>query len=181
MFMFRWVPYEERDSLVEQLAAGVSRLTQCFAGRAGPIIVLAHSAGGIIASYAASLITVPAGTALPYVHVLTIAAPLAGVLGRPGTEDGTASGPFIMEMGTAYTPYSRPAYGVEVVHLRTSYPADVHMKPDGDHLPNDPAIGVVGAPQIDLPAAVTHDQSVMCVARQVADGTWRRWFRARDQ
>jgi pimeloyl-ACP methyl ester carboxylesterase len=176
MFMFRWVPYEERDAIVEQLAAGVSRLAECFAGHARPIILLAHSAGGIIASYAASLIAVPAGTPLPYVHVITVAAPLAGILGRPGSEDGTSAGPFIMEMGTSYTPYSRPSYGVQVAHLRTSYPADVHMKPDNGHLPNDREIGVVGARQIDLPADVTHDKSVWFAARKIADGSWHRWF-----
>jgi pimeloyl-ACP methyl ester carboxylesterase len=161
MFMFRWSANGNREQTESLLAAGVSHLLACFAGRAHPVLLLAHSAGGLVASYAQSRIIVPAGATLPAVYVVTVASPLAMSQ--------------TMSLGTL----PAEAKGVRVAHLRTSYPADPHMKPDDGRLPNDPSVGVAGARQIDLPPDVNHDGSILYAAQRFADGTWKEWFDAR--
>src|SRR5258708_3721429 len=55
VFMLRWVPYDSRDAVAQRLALGISRLAQCLPHASGRLIVLAHSAGGLVSSYGASL------------------------------------------------------------------------------------------------------------------------------
>jgi alpha-beta hydrolase superfamily lysophospholipase len=162
--------------LVEELSAGVSRLSTCLSGHGHPIVLLAHSAGGVIASFAAARINVPVGVTLPGVFIMTVASPLAGTMARISAADGTAEPRFVMDLGTAITSYPAAAFGVQVVHLRTSFPADPHMEVTKEgHLPNDPSVGVAGARQINLPVELSHDASLLYVARKIADGSWERW------
>ena len=176
MFMFRWSPVAARDPLVEALSAGISRLAQCLAGHARPIWVLAHSAGGVIAAYAAGRINVPVGTPLPGVTIFTVGSMLAGTLTRAANADGTEQPLLFLNLGQTITEYPSAAYGVQVFHLRTSYPADYFMKPEpGGRLPNDPSVGVKGARQIDLPPELAHDAALLYVAKKITNGTWREW------
>jgi hypothetical protein len=59
---------------------------------------------------------------------------------------------------------------VRVVHLRTQAPADVSMMGLPAHPPNDPSVGVPGAPQINLPAKLNHDGALIYVIRALMDG-----------
>jgi hypothetical protein len=68
-----------------------------------------------------------------------------------------------------------------VVHLRTSAPADPFMLPNQDHLPNDRRVGVPGAPQIDLPRRLGHDEALEYVSERLADGSWAEWLDAPRQ
>ncbi|HEV8324202.1 MAG TPA: hypothetical protein VG389_21470 [Myxococcota bacterium] len=172
MYMFRWLPYEGRDALVEALAGGVSRLGQCLAGRAKAVVILAHSAGGVLAARAAASIKVPAGGAP--VHVVTVAAPLAGTGERKGRSDGAEEAKFLLDLGTSLPPYAAAAAGVDVTHLRTHWPADTVMKPD-EHgrAPNDPTWAVPGARVVELPAELTHDGALLFAARAIGTAGYK--------
>lgn len=174
LFMFRWGPMERLEAMTRDLALGLSTLLSCRPEE--EVVVLAHSAGGIIASAAAPLVRAPPGDA-PRLKILTVASPLAGILSwrKPGIDGGPQTH-FIVQLGARLTPYSAPAPGVAAVHLRTHYPADPVMRPAKNFIPNDPAVGIPGARQLDLPADLGHDEALLAVASWFADGTWRRWF-----
>jgi pimeloyl-ACP methyl ester carboxylesterase len=168
IFMFRWVAYAERDTLVEELAGGTSRIVECLRGRAGPFIVLAHSAGGVLAARAAAITAVPAGET---VRVYTVAAPLAGTGDRKVNRDGSPEATFMLDLGTDIKAYPAAAPRLEVTHLRTTFPSDTVMKPNRKgHAPNERGIGVPGAREVDLPVKLGHDDSLLWVARELAEG-----------
>ena len=82
----------------------------------------------------------------------------------------------MLDFGTRITEYPVAPTSVATVHLRTQYPGDQVMKPKDGLAPNDPAVGIPGARQVDLPATLTHDEALVYVAQKIADGTWREWF-----
>ena len=60
------------------------------------------------------------------------------------------------------------ARNVLVTHLRTQFPGDVVMEPKFDrHAPNMRGVGVLGATEIDLPSSLSHDGSLLYVARRL--------------
>ncbi len=179
VYMFRWVPYDARDALVERLAEGLTRLARCSPER--EVIVLAHSAGGVLASYAAGRLALPLRTGeRPRLVVLTVASPLAGTqLFSSPLAEGRAQPSFFFDLGAEIFRYPPSGPGVEVYHLRTQYPADRVMRrtPLGG-LPNDRSVKVPGARQIDLPPSIGHVEALGYVAQRLVDGTWSSWRRS---
>ncbi len=176
VFMFRWIPFERRELIVTRLAKGVSRLAECLPGAPGRLLVIAHSAGGVIASFAVGRMTAPGPVGeARWLTVLTVAAPLAGKGRRDARPDGNGEAIFFLDLGTRILSYPAPTHGIQVVHLRTFAPADSVMEADQDLIPNDPKIGVPGAPQVDLPRGLSHPEALKYVAGEVAAGRWTAW------
>jgi pimeloyl-ACP methyl ester carboxylesterase len=176
VFMFRYGPFEERDLLADRLATGISQLARCIPDGAGRMLVLAHSAGGVLSSLAAARVKAPEGATADWLTVLTVASPLAGTNSAFSPREPPPQRPLMMEMGMKITSYPAPAPGVRVVHLRSSAESDGFMRPSRGWLPNDPSVGVPGAPQIDLPVELDHPQALVYAAKRIADGTWREWL-----
>jgi pimeloyl-ACP methyl ester carboxylesterase len=176
MFMFRWVLMEKLPGMASDLAHGISRLVACRPKQ--PVVVLAHSAGGVIVATAASKLVIPAQSPDDVVTILTVAAPLAGTMARERRDAGRPP-PLMIDIATHIRSYASAPRGVRAAHLRTAYPADELMEPSGDFVPNDPAVGIPLARQIDLPPHLGHDESLIHVAYRLADGSWRDWFPAR--
>ncbi len=174
VFLFRWFPWSSRDALVSQLSRGVSTLGWCGTT---PVVVLAHSAGGVLASLAAARVVAPPTAPPGWLTVVTVASPLAGTV-APARRDDQQLLMFFLDLGTA-THYPAPARGVRVLHLRTSPPADPDMAAFLGHAPNDVGVGVPGARQIDLPRALTHSGAMVYVGRRLADGSFARWANER--
>lgn len=179
-YFFRWVPYDDRESLSRRLAAGLSRLLECIPDAAGRVVLLAHSAGGVATSFAASQIVAPPQAKKPFITLITVASPLAGTVGTRGNKDGRPEGTFMLDLGSAIQGYPAPADGVRALHLRTSYPADHVMKVTDGFAPNNPAIGIPGARQVNLPETLGHSEALVYAARRVADGTWMAWLEEPD-
>jgi pimeloyl-ACP methyl ester carboxylesterase len=199
LFFFRWVPLDHLDTLSRGLGAGLRALASCLDGEGDELIVLAHSAGGIIAAQAASRVSTRAGA--PSVRVFTAASALAGIQVRkeageddeseeeegegeeveagapsPEAEAKAENRYFVTAMGGAFRDYAPVGKGVEVFHLRTQAPADPVMKPRRDgKLPNDPRVGVPGAYQVSLPSKLGHDQSLLYATERIEDGAWVKW------
>lgn len=174
VFMVRWMAFERLGAMTDRLAQGLSRLLACRPQQ--EVVVLAHSAGGVLVSEAAAKVQVPPQSPDDALKVITVAAPLAGTMRRVRKADGSAESRFILDLGTHFTRYPPPPRGVKAVHLRSQFPADGVMEPDGDFIPNDPEIGIPGAAQIDLPAHLDHVAAFLYAAEQLADGGWRAWF-----
>ncbi|MBL8958195.1 MAG: hypothetical protein JNK82_45905 [Myxococcaceae bacterium] len=171
VFMFRWVPYEDRDEAAQRLADGVTRLSACAPER--QLLVLAHSAGGVVASHAASRVKLSPEAKL---DVWTVASPLAGTVRRAGNADGRAEAVLMLDLGSRISRYPIAARGVSVKHLRTSAAADDIMQPTGDLVPNDVKVGVPGAPQLDLPDNLTHGGALVWVVGQLVRGDAEVWL-----
>ncbi len=180
VYLFRWVPYDERDALSARLAAGLHRLSRCLPPER-KILVLAHSAGGVIASYAAVRARVEPGPEdQPRLIILTVASPLAGTQLLQGADDEEPR--FFFDLATSLSRYPYPGAGVEVYHLRTQYPADSVMGPKlMGGAPNDPRIHVPGARQVNLPPSIGHVEALGYVGQRLLDGTWESWRRPRAQ
>ncbi len=168
-FMFRWVSMGSRDAMVSRLAMGVSRLSHCTHH---PILILAHSAGGVLASYATASIVAEAEVTL-----VTVASPLAGTLARRPADTGEEQLYFLFDLGSRIATYPPAAPGVRVFHLATQYPADHVMAPGKDGTaPNDPQVGVPGATHLTLPADLSHVGALSWVARRMAREHWLGWL-----
>lgn len=179
VFMFRYTPFEERDELAKRLAAGLSRLAACIPQGAGRILVLAHSAGGVLSCNAVSRLKAPPDVTGDWLTLITVASPLAGTNRVPAGRTPPAQRPLMYELGVAIPGYPEPVPGVRVVHLRTSAKSDEFMGPsgpNGTHLPNDPKIGSPGAPMFDLPEDLSHGDSLIYVAKKISDGTYLEWL-----
>src|SRR5207244_10260193 len=162
------------------LARGLSRLAECVPLSRGRLIVVGHSAGGVIASFAASRVQLPDGSdEEPWIQVLTVGAMLAGNIPRGGPRDGSQQRNITLDLGSRIRSYPAPVPGVRVVHLRTQAPGDVTMTRVLGLLPNDPAIGVPGAPQIELPRALDHSGALQYVLWAVMDGRAGDWLAPR--
>lgn len=170
VFLFRWGAMEHRDAMVHHLARGLSQLARCSKKR---VTLLAHSAGGVLSSFAASQIEVPDGQS---VEVVTVASPLAGTLARPA-DAHDAQLFFLFDLGTRLTHYPPAAPRVAVWHLRTSYPSDRVMKPGEDGVsPNEPLTGVPGATTVDLAPQLSHVGALTWVARRIGRRGWDAWL-----
>jgi len=176
IFMFRWSPVEKTDQLAEFLAVGASRIARCAGDDGGPLVILAHSAGGILASFAANRIILPEPAAQRRAYVVTVASPLAGNGSREPTLPNELEPNFLWDMGVGFLHYPPAAAGVKVAHLRTRYPSDPVMKPNfGGFRPNRKGAGVPGALEVDLPKEWGHILSLRRVAEIMAKGFWRPW------
>ncbi len=177
LLLYRWVAWDNRDGVARGFAAGISHLLRCAPWADGQVVVIAHSAGGIVVGHGATGIVIPPRDRTgPALFVLTVASPLAGLTDRPPNEDGRGEVRFLLDWGTYIQKYPVGPLAMAAVHLRTQFPADPVMKPTAHHAPNDPNVGIPGARHIDLPAELTHDGSLIYVVDKVVDGTWRAWF-----
>ncbi len=162
IFLFRWNATQQRAEIIDALVTGINRIAACHL--AGKPVVLAHSAGGVVVSFAVSRLTIDPGQTL---DVLTVAAPLSGAGLHNRLEDAEGENRFMKDLGATKTSFPAAAANVRVTHLRTHYPGDQVMEPKfGQHAPNQAGVGVKGSTEVDLPEDLTHDGALMFVARQ---------------
>jgi hypothetical protein len=163
MFLFRWSVTQTRDVILENLVRGVNRITACSPKTR--VIVIAHSAGGVLMSFAASRLQVGDHP----LEVWTVASPLAGVGYHSKIDNEDDDTRFFNDLGSTKDGYTAAAPNVTVFHYRTTYPADQVMKPNPfGHAPNQRGCKVANATEIDLPTNLTHDGSVLYIAQQLA-------------
>jgi|GEM_PF-1437357 len=163
MFLFRWNVTQQRALIIDSLVTGLNRITKCHPGITP--IVLAHSAGGVVISFAANRLTVDSSRSL---EIFTVASPLSGAGLHNRAEEEEGENRFMRDLGSTKTGFPAAAAHVHVTHYRTSYPGDLVMEPKfGQHAPNQPGVGVQGATETDLPKQLTHDGSLLFVARKM--------------
>ncbi len=161
MFLFRWNVTQSRSEIIDALVAGVNRINACHPGG---VVVLAHSAGGVVVSFAVSRLAVATEVA-----VYTVASPLAGAGVHRRVEEVEGANRFLRDLGATKKGFPAAAPNVTVTHLRTQYPGDLVMEPVFEgHAPNMRGVGVLGATEIDLPSQLSHDGSLLYVVRRLA-------------
>lgn len=164
VWFYRWSPFQAGEDIFAGLAEGLAALDDC--GR--PVYVLAHSAGGVVASKSSGRFAAPEAP----ITVLTVASPIGGI----GLKDPVAEpeGPFARHFGERIEDYAAPPEGVRVLHLRTSPASDPFSRVRKGHDPV--AVRVPGATVVDLPVELGHDASLVWVAERLGDGRWAAWL-----
>jgi pimeloyl-ACP methyl ester carboxylesterase len=168
MLSFHWSPFEESQSLVRRLTDGLTQLARCVPpGRT--VVVVAHSAGGVLASMAAGGVRLaPAGKR--EVVLVTVASPLAGAGYSSWRTRLLPIKPFALTVGGKVERYSAPPAGLRVVHVRTHAAADhVMRETESGHRPDDPRAIVPGAKLHELPEHVGHDDALLWAARALTE------------
>ena len=169
IYVYRWDPLVSRDEILRRLTSGLDELGRCLHRN---ITLLAHSAGGVLSSFAASMVDLPDDVQL---EVVTVASPLAGTMARPEADSPF----FLFDLGTRLKGSKEPSDHVRVVHLRTSYPADKWMRPGPDGVaPNAAEAGVPGATVVDLPEELSHVGALLWVTRRISKQGWDHWLDA---
>lgn len=149
--LFRWYPWESTDQLAERFAAGVAALAECHSENT-PLVVLAHSAGGVVVSRAAPRLA----SLERALSVYTVASPLAGKDKAGSRAERLALESIAIDLGKRLD-YPDSGPGVHYVHLHTSDLSDPVMKAsERGHRPNDPSVGVPGAVHVALPDSLGH-------------------------
>jgi len=163
LLSFHWSAVEETQSLVARFARGLSHLAEC-AGSERPLVVLAHSAGGVLSSLAVGELTTADGA--HDIVLVTVASPLGGAGYQSWRLDLLPVKPFVVTVGGKLERYPPPAAGVRVVHVRT-HPAGDHVmrQARSGHFPDDPRAAVPGAKEHALPVQVGHDEALLVAAR----------------
>jgi len=167
MLSFHWSPMEATEPLVARLAAGLTDLERC-ANDERPVLVLAHSAGGVLSALAVGQ--------LPPVHgthdlvLVTVASPLAGAGYTSWRVKLLPVKPFAVTVGGKFEQYPAPDPGVRVVHVRTHPAGDQMMRQTSSgHLPDDPRAVIPGATERSLPVHVGHDDALLWAARALVE------------
>lgn len=131
------------------------------------VVLVGHSAGGLLTARAAALVHVPAGK---QVLVVNVGTPYAGLHATPleGPVDGWWS-PLTLSIGGVFTAasYLPLAPRVTVESWVTPWPGDPVMKPRFGHHPDDPRVGPPG-PRFPAPAGTDHNHVLGAVVEQLA-------------
>jgi pimeloyl-ACP methyl ester carboxylesterase len=175
LLMYRWLPTGSRDGIARALADGINRLQECLAGNTLRLVVVGHSAGGVLAATAASLIKLNADDIGPRIAIVTVAAPLGGMGMNKKATRGWLT--FVEELGTDLRTYAPAAPGVRVLHVRTNPKSDMYAgnsSPVGQ-APDWVPPGVPGARAIDLDETIEHSAAVAFAAKALQKDTWKLW------
>jgi alpha-beta hydrolase superfamily lysophospholipase len=175
LLMYRWLPTGSREGIARSLADGINRLQECLAGNSKRLLVLGHSAGGVLGATAASWVKPDDDSIADRIAIVTVAAPLGGMGMKEKAKRGWTT--FVEELGADLRDYQAAAPGVRVLHVRTHPRADsysVNSSPVG-HDEGWPVPGVPGARAVDLDESVNHEQAIAFTAAALKQDVWKLW------
>ncbi len=164
---FRWGALEETGELVERFAGTLVGLTRCLT-RGQQLVVVAHSAGGVLASLAAERLHEGQWSSSGRHVVLTVASPLAGMGYSSWRTRLLPAKPFLLTVGGKLERYAAAPAHVSFFHLRTHAAADPVMRPARAwHWPDAPEAVVPASTEYALPVDVGHDEALLWAAREL--------------
>ncbi len=162
--VFWWDPWNSLNLGAEHLH-DVLQTALFIAPSLTELVVVAHSAGGIIGAHALAELRVPPGKS---VELVTIGTPFAGMGTAPISDyDDPLGTPSVIAIGGHFRRYPDPPAGVSVVEYTTGWPPDpVMMSRYGWH-PAPPDVGPRGARQIPVDPKLDHNFVVSFVVKQL--------------
>jgi hypothetical protein len=156
-FVFWWEPWSSLRRASDELHDTLERALYTSPPSVKKIVVVAHSAGGMVAAHALAHLIVPPGRQL---LLVTIGTPFAGMMGPPFSIDDPLDSPVMIGIMGTFRRYPKPPPGVSVVEYVTSWPADPVMQPRYGHEVAPPNIGPRGARRISVDPHFDHNQIV---------------------
>lgn len=156
-FVFWWEPWKSLRRAASDLHDTLERALYTSPPSVKKVVVVAHSAGGMVAAHALAHLVVPPGRRL---LLVTIGTPFAGMKGPPMSIDDPLDSPVMIGIMGTFRRYPAPPPGVSVVEYVTSWPADPVMQPRYGHQVAPPDIGPLGARRIPVDPHFDHNQIV---------------------
>ncbi len=151
--VFWWDPWDS----VERAAGELDRVLERALVEAPPsvreIVVVAHSAGGLVAAHAVGRMPPPPRK----LTLVTVGAPFAGMHICPWSEVDILHAPLMLSVAAIYHQYPPPPPGVDVIEYVTSYPADPVMHPYWGKSAAPSDVGPVGARRIEVDPKLDHN------------------------
>ena len=166
---FDWRPSSTVTRVSRDLADTLDLLLR-QEGALERVMVIGHSAGGLITALAGAGVVVPARRA---VHIVNIGTPYAGMHTMPSEYPRDAwRSPVALAVGGTFSRYPALAAGVTLESWITPYPGDPVMMPRFGHRPDDPSVGPAG-PRLRAPAGTDHNRFVARVVEVIVDRVCR--------
>jgi pimeloyl-ACP methyl ester carboxylesterase len=154
--VFWWEPWGSVDRAARELDAFLWRALVSAPPSVREVVVVAHSAGGLVAAHAVGRLPPPPRK----LTLVTIGAPFAGMHICPWSEVDILHAPLMLSVAAVYHRYPPPPAGVNVIEYITSYPADPVMQPHWGTQPAEADVGPVGATRIDVDPRLDHNYVV---------------------
>jgi hypothetical protein len=151
--VFWWEPWGSVDRAARQLADVIARAQAAAPPSLREVIVVAHSAAGVVAAHALGHLPPPSRR----LTLVTIGAPFAGMHICPWSEEDVLHAPLMLAVAARWRRYPTPPPGVEIIEYVTSYPSDPVMHPYWGKSAAPPDIGPAGARRIDVDPRLDHN------------------------
>lgn len=155
--VFWWNPWQSLSKAAGELARVVQIALFTAPRSVREVVLVAHSAGGMVAAFAAGKLRVPPERR---VRVVTIGAPFAGMMAMPFVEEDPVRSPTMIAVTGRFGAYPPVPPGVEVVQYVTAWPSDPVMRPLFGHQPAAPRIGPLPARRIPVDPKMDHNRFV---------------------
>lgn len=151
--VFWWDPWGSVDRAARELAAMLTAADAEAPPSVREIVVVAHSAAGLVAAYALGKIAPPSRKWT----VVTIGAPFAGMHICPCGELDIVHAPLMLSIAAWFGKYPAPPAGVDIVEYVTSYPSDPVMHPYWGKSAAPADVGPAGAKRIPVDPNLDHN------------------------
>jgi hypothetical protein len=151
--VFWWEPWGSVDRAARELAAVLTAAQASAPPSVREIIVVAHSAAGLVAAHAIGKLAPPSRQ----LTLVTIGAPFAGMHICPWSEVDVIHAPLMLGIAAVYHKYPPPPPGVEIIEYVTSYPSDPVMHPYWGKSAAPPDVGPAGARRIPVDPHLDHN------------------------
>jgi pimeloyl-ACP methyl ester carboxylesterase len=151
--VFWWQPWGSVYRAARELDEVLFRAMVSAPPSVREIVVVAHSAGGLVAAHAVGRLPTPPRK----LTLVTIGAPFAGMHICPWSEADIIHAPLMLSVAAVYHVYPPPPPGVEVIEYVTSYPADPVMHPYWGKSAAPPDVGPAGARRIEVDSKFDHN------------------------
>ena len=160
-----WDPWLSLERSGEGLVRHVDYLLRRLPRSVEKVVVIGHSAAGLLLMWAASRIQVPPQLA---VELISIGAPLSGQGFNPWGGHDLRQTPLPIALGSTFSPWPEPAERVSVRVFVTG-PSDPVMTPRFGHNPGDRKVLPHAAEAIDVPTKLDHNYALGYLAKQLRE------------
>lgn len=167
VLVYSWEPWHSLAASSARLSGHLEYLMQRLPGSVKELVVIAHSAAGLLAVDAASRLGAKAGRRHPAIRVLSVGAPLAGMGRNPWGGEDLRHTPLPIALGSRFTVWPEPAPGVTLEIYPTSA-EDPVMKPSLGHDPADPRVLPRRALLRKLPPSIGHNYALGWLCQRLA-------------
>ena len=161
--VFWWEPWGSVMRAARELDQVLARVLAAAPPSVREVVVVAHSAGGLVAAHAIGELPPPSRK----LTLVTVGAPFAGMHICPWSEVDVLHAPLMLSVAAKYHDYPPPPPGVQIIEYVTSYPADPVMHPYWGRSAAPPDVGPPGARRIEVDPKLDHNHVLDKVIRDL--------------
>lgn len=164
--VFAWDPWGSLDRAARELRAVVAGALDSAPPSVREVIVVAHSAAGLVGARALAGLPPPSRG----LTLVTIGAPFAGMHICPWSESDVVHAPLMLTVAAWFHDWSALPAGTRLIEYVTSYPSDPVMHPYWKRSPAPPDIGPRGAERVEVDPKFDHNHIVDKVVGDLLSG-----------